>query len=185
MTVPGSPLSVGTIVVVTVASLFATQPAHAQRFLSWRSPSSLQGVDPTKDLPAAMPPTELMASLERVAPAITTQQQDAIAKAESSWSELVPVLPNPVVSIEPLPSSNPVVMEVAGIVSKPLEAAAITDTPVASVQISSCDETGRCERLDAVRSGMGLNRGPKDEEARRLPVKEAKRHVLQSVRSIW
>lgn len=208
MTVPGRLFYAGALVATSIASLFAAQSAHAQEWLQWRGSPTSHGVDPAKimpattDRPTSKPIPERAASanatrlqaaaataespapaLERVA--LTTREQAAATTAKLPRTVLAPALSNPAVPIEPLPSPVAVLKEVAAVISKVLESAAIPGAAATLVQTELCDESGRCERLDATRSGVGVNSAPEDEEAKRKPETAAKRHVMQSVRSVW
>lgn len=185
MTIPGSLFFAGGLGVAILASLCAAPPTYAQRWLSWDGVSPSQpGADPAKRVPAGTPRTKPKAPPERVAPAIAQHEQSGTATVQPSRAAVAPAL----AEIEPWPSPSPVplLMEVAVMASMPIETATVSDAPVALMQITSCDEPGHCEHPDAVHSGVGgRSKGLKDEATKRRPERDARRHVLQSVRSIW
>lgn len=179
MTDPGRLFLLSSMVVASFASLCLVQPVHAQKWLSWRG-SPPHGNDATGAAAlvaaATKPEPDEVAALPVVAPRSVVD-----AKVDVVSTVLTPAHANASAFSEPLPSSAPAVMDGGSIVSSRADLAGMPDT---SGQESACDEISRCDRLEVVRSGVGVE-APKDEAVKRRPENASKRNVLQSVRAVW
>lgn len=177
MTDPGRLFLLSSLAVVSIASLFAAQPAHAQKWLAWRSPAT-HGNDTAAALTAN--------AATRVTPAPVTAlrmvpQSEFVAEARGRPTLTTPASVNSTIAVEPLPTPN------AGDTDTMAHLRAsgkVANAAIHAEQENACDEISRCDRLEVVRSGVGVE-APKDDAVKRRPENAAKRHVLQSVRAVW
>ncbi|MGH8075805.1 MAG: hypothetical protein ACREPE_00550 [Lysobacter sp.] len=179
MTVPGRLFLVSTLVAGGIVSSFAAQLARAQQGLPPRASPSANRVDATGDPPtvtpaaSSTPPEAIVVPVKALAP-------EAVLAIAESVTVRAPATTSSASSIIGSPSSRTAPMDAANVARQPVDASAIAEAPIAP----ACDEISRCERLEVVRSGVGVE-APKDDATKRRPENAAKRHVLQSVRSVW